>query len=80
VLIHCGLPLRYTHDLDELLSSAEDAGIAVPEPVREAAVLTSYAWEMRYPSLGEPVQEDECREAVAQAEAVVIWAKETIGL
>ena len=47
----------------------------MPGEVESAAVLTTYAWEQRYPGLGEPVAADEHREAVAQAEAVVAWAE-----
>jgi len=50
----------------------------VPPEVEDAALLTPYASEARYPGLNEPVTDEEYREAVRQAEAVVNWARETI--
>ncbi|MBS3907200.1 MAG: hypothetical protein KGZ49_09215 [Syntrophaceae bacterium] len=41
-------------------------------------MLTSYAWEARYPGLGEPVTIEEYREALRQAELVVSWAAKVI--
>ena len=45
---------------------------------QDPALLTSYAWEARYPSLSEPVTQEEYREALHQAEQVVRWAIEII--
>ena len=69
---------QYTHDLNKLMTGLEQQGIAVPERIIEADVLTRYAWESRYPYLGEPVTEEEYREAVRLAETVVIWAERLI--
>ena len=41
-------------------------------------MLTSYAWEARYPGLSEPVTDEEFLEALRQAERVVRWAMEVI--
>ena len=60
------------------MTGLEQQGIAVPERIIEADVLTRYAWESRYPYLGEPVTEEEYREAVRLAETVVIWAERLI--
>ncbi len=73
-----GWPFPYTHDLAELLAGLKDRGVAVPGEVEDAAVLAAYAWESRYPGLGEPVTADEYREAVRHAEAVVAWAERAI--
>jgi HEPN domain-containing protein len=51
----------------------------VPEAVEDALVLTSYAFEARYPGLAEPVSEEEYRQAVELAQTVVHWADEVIG-
>ena len=51
---HHGKRFRYTHDLDELVTGLTKEGIAVPPEVLEAASLTPYAWEARYPGLTEP--------------------------
>jgi HEPN domain-containing protein len=71
---HFGKRFRYTHDLDELITGLRNEGIIIPIEVADAALLTSYAWEARYPGLSEPVTEEEFREALRQAELVVRWA------
>ena len=75
---HFGKRFRYTHDLDELITGLRNEGITVPIEVADAAILTSYAWEARYPGLNEPVTEKEFREALRQAELVIRWAKAVI--
>ena len=75
---HHRRPFRYTHDLDELITGLQNEGIAVPPEVADAALLTSYAWESRYPGLSEPVTIEEYDEALRQAEFVVSWAVKVI--
>jgi HEPN domain-containing protein len=69
---------QYIHDLNKLITGLEQQGLAIPERIVDADVLTRYAWESRYPYLGEPVTEEEYREAVRLAETVVAWAEELI--
>jgi HEPN domain-containing protein len=75
---HYGKSFRYTHDLDELITGLQNEGIIIPSEVMEAALLTSYAWEARYPGLSEPVTVEEYREALRQAELVLSWAVRVI--
>jgi HEPN domain-containing protein len=75
---HHNWTFRYTHDLEELVTGLKRNGLAVPFEVEDAAVLTSFAWETRYPSLGEPVTAEEYREAIQHADAVVAWAEKQI--
>ncbi|MBM4349614.1 MAG: HEPN domain-containing protein [Deltaproteobacteria bacterium] len=75
---HSSKPFRYTHDLDELITGLQDVNMPVPPGVANAAMLTSYAWETRYPGLSEPVTIEEYQEALRQAELVVRWATEVI--
>lgn len=75
VLLFNGIQFRFVHDLAELLTLLEQHGIPLPEEIRTAAELTDYAVEARYPSLLEPVTEDEFKEALHIAEAVVAWAE-----
>jgi HEPN domain-containing protein len=72
-------PFRYTHDLDELVSGLRRHGVPIPAEVEEAVVLTSFAWEARYPGAAEPVTRDEYQEALRHAEAVVEWANGQLG-
>ena len=73
-----GWVFRYTHDLDELISGLKRENIEVPEEIVEADILTRFAWESRYPYLGEQVTEEEYLEAVRQAETVLAWAEKQI--
>ena len=78
VSLHHGWTFRYTHDLDELMDGLKRNGLTVPADVDEAAVLSSFAWEARYPGLSEPITVDDYRIAIRQAEAVVTWAEQMI--
>jgi len=69
-----GQGFRYTHDLDDLLHGLERLGLDVPESLWEAADLTRFAWEARYPSFAEAVSKEEYEQALALAERVVEWA------
>jgi HEPN domain-containing protein len=72
------LAFRYTHDLAQLLGGLMSYGVAVPLEIRQAADLTVFAWQARYPGSGEPVAEPEYRQAVALAEQVVRWAESLV--
>jgi hypothetical protein len=63
-----------------LITGLRRYGLTIPANVDEAAVLSGFAWETRYPGLSEPVTLDEYREALQQAEAVLAWAKQSIRL
>ena len=78
VLLQRNAPFPYTHDLAQLLSLAERAGLVIPQPVRMASSLTGYAVEARYPGFSEPVTKEEHEEAVAMARTVVRWAEQVI--
>jgi HEPN domain-containing protein len=78
VYLHCGWTFRYVHDLEELITGLRQNGLHVPEAVEDAVVLTSYAFEARYPGLAEPVSEEEYRQAIELAQTVVRWADEMI--
>lgn len=78
VLLALGIRFPYTHDLATLLSLVERVGYSIPAPVRDAALLSDYAVEARYPGPAEPVTDEEYREAIALAESVVCWAEDMI--
>jgi HEPN domain-containing protein len=69
VYLSRGWPFRHTHDLEELVHGLQHQGLAVPEDVKRAFILTIYASEARYPGIGDPVTPDEHAEAVALAQA-----------
>jgi len=78
VYVECGLVFRYIHDLDELLTGLERKGVPISQEVNDVGILTTYAWEARYPGVSEPVTEDEYREAVKVAQKVVAWGEKAI--
>ena len=78
VLIHLGVRFPYVHDLAQLLALVEQKGETVSESVRQAASLSDYAVENRYPGLSEPVTREEYEQAVSIAEEVVRWAEKRI--
>ncbi len=73
-----GQTFRYTHDLDDLLYGLERNGMVIPESIWDAADLTRFAWESRYPGFGEPVTETEYQQALTLARRVVAWAEALI--
>ncbi len=79
LLLFYGIPFRFVHDIAELLSLLERNGVALPEEISEAVILSDYAVEARYPGPMEPVTEEEYREAIALAGAVVGWVERLVG-
>ncbi|MBS3791277.1 HEPN domain-containing protein [Candidatus Bipolaricaulota bacterium] len=78
ILIDLNVDYPYTHDLMTLLTRVSEAGRSVPDEVKEAAMLTDYAVESRYPSPAETVTDEEYKEAVDTAKRVVNWASKTL--
>ena len=63
----------------ELITLLERHKVSLPEDVRNAAVLTDYSVEARYPGPFEPVTEDEFQQALHIAGCVILWAETQIG-
>lgn len=78
VLITRCIEFPYVHDLNRLLALLEEAGEIIPETIRKAESLTTYAITTRYPSAGNPISLQEYREALEIAEAVFQWAEERL--
>ena len=78
IMIAREIEFPYVHDLGSLLSLLEEIGEPVPETIRTAVSLTTYATATRYPNTGAPVTELEYQDAVAIAEAVVRWAEKRL--
>ena len=75
VLQHHQILFRYVHDLEELITALEKHNIPVSDEVKEAEILSHYAFATRYPGDIEGVTEEEHRRAVTLAEQVVRWAE-----
>ena len=75
ILVLNGERFPKTHDVAELLDLAATAGVVAPPEVLLAKRLTPYAVAGRYPGVSEDASEEDYREALATAEAVVAWAE-----
>ena len=67
------LEFRYTHDIAELLNGLRTSGVDIPEAVREAVELSTYAWQARYPGVQEPATDEDHLRTVELADRVVRW-------
>jgi HEPN domain-containing protein len=75
VLQHQQIPFRYVHDLEELITTLENHKVVVPQSIKDAEVLSQYAFATRYPGDLEEVTEEEYYRAITLAEQVVHWAE-----
>ena len=67
-----------THDIEELLRLAEESGLSLPEPVRQAGVLTPYAVETRYPGSWMEITRVDIDEALHLAQQTISWAEQLV--
>jgi HEPN domain-containing protein len=74
VLVFHRIQFGFTHDISDLIGTLKRSGISVPEAIGDAAVLTEYAVQTRYPGAYEPVTEDEHQDAIRLAQIVVAWS------
>jgi HEPN domain-containing protein len=75
VMLAKGIKFRLVHNLSEHLTRLEQSGVPLPDDVKNAATLTDYSVETRYPGPIEPITEQEFRNSLRIAEAVVVWAE-----
>lgn len=66
-----------THEIEHLLYLLQEKGLDTSE-ITEAAKLTDYAVEVRYPDFEEEPSEEEAIEALNLAKKVVGWVKENL--
>jgi len=78
VLLHRQGRFPYIHDLAELVNRIEQAGISVPEDIREVVALTEYAVEGRYPGFDEPATKNQWESAVTKAKTALAWSRSLI--
>lgn len=76
---HLHLTFRFTHNLEELGIGIQKAGVPAPQALRDAVILTRYAVWTRYPGTSAAMTEEEHKEAVRLAQAVVAWARGIVG-
>ncbi len=78
VLIQKQINFKYTHDLSLLVGLLQSI-VELPEFIKDASTLTSYAVASRYPGADELVDYDEWIEAIDLAQAIYSWALEIVG-
>ena len=79
VMIRRGIEFPYVHDLERLLRELQEFGEEVPEALWAAARLSRFASADRYPGAAPEPTDEEYREYLGVAEAVVRWAEERVG-
>lgn len=78
VLLFNKVDFPLTHDLDDLLDIAENAGIPLPTEIMDAGILTPYTVETRYPGYWEEITEQDVDEAIKLAKRTLMWVSEYI--
>jgi len=78
LLIKHAVEYPYIHDIARLLTLLEDAGLEIPDSLREAERLTIYAVITRYPGVAPPVKLDDYQQAIAVAQQVLCWIDQHI--
>jgi HEPN domain-containing protein len=79
ILVHRNVPFPKTHAIMDLLTLLHQAGVSVSDDVRQAAILTGYAVEARYPGISEEVTLQDYAVAIELAERVVLLAESQVG-
>ena len=75
LLIQRAVPFPYVHDIAQLLTLLEQAGLEIPLAVKPAERLTRFAVFTRYPGIASPIRPGELIEAVRIAEEVIQWVE-----
>jgi HEPN domain-containing protein len=58
ILLFSKVDFPLTHDLQELIEVCEEAGIVLPEDLKDVDTLTPYAVETRYPGYWEAITDE----------------------
>lgn len=78
VLLSRKIDFPYTHDIKGLLRIAETNGFSISPNIKQAAMLTPYAVETRYPGYWPVITDSDVNEALHIAEQTILWAKTII--
>jgi HEPN domain-containing protein len=78
VLVASQANFPYTHNIARLITIVQDVGIAWPTDLDEAAELTEFAVQLRYPGVPRQVTDDDLRRAAQIAKRVFDWAENVI--
>ena len=75
LLLHRNIRFRFVHHIGELMDALSQNGEQIPENVLSSVELTEFAVEARYPGPFEPVTEEEAKDAIETAQAVIEWVE-----
>lgn len=75
VLLSENIQFPYTHDIARLITLVSEAEVSWPEELNQAAGLSEYAADARYPGSRELVSEEDYHQALTIAEQVFAWAE-----
>lgn len=75
LLIKHSVKFPYVHDIAELLTLIEKAGLKIPKLVRQAGKLTRFAVFARYPGIAQEIGDEEYEEALTIAAEVIRWVQ-----
>jgi HEPN domain-containing protein len=78
LLVKYDVKFPYIHDIAKLLVLLSEAGLDIPEYIRESERLTPYASITRYPSVSPPVEKEDYYKFIEIAERVVHWVENII--
>ncbi|MBI5789458.1 MAG: HEPN domain-containing protein [Candidatus Schekmanbacteria bacterium] len=79
-MLYNKIPFPPVHDIETLIEIVQHAGLQLPEWANEAADLTPYAVETRYPGHWETFQDTEVHKALEIARQAIEWAKMIIAV
>ncbi len=75
LLIQRAIAFPYVHDLAQLLTLVERAGLEIPPSVKQGERLTRFAVFTRYPGIASPIRPEELTEAIRIAKEVIQWVE-----
>jgi len=75
LLIKHSIKFPYVHDIAELLTQIEKAGLRIPKLVKQAGKLTRLAVFTRYPGIAQEISDGEYKEALTIAAEVIRWVQ-----
>ena len=77
LLIYYGFEPEYTHNIEILLKELKDF-TEIPENIKEAAQLTNYAVQTRYPGEYDDITKEEYENSVKIANTCLDWVEDKI--
>jgi len=75
VLVDAGVAFPFTHSLARLITIVQNSGVAWDTNLDQAAELTEYAVESRYPGASRQITAGDLQQATELAGRVLAWAE-----